>query len=84
MNETNMIEKQIKELVKKINKWNYEYYQLSEPSVSDNKYDVELRKLEVLEANFPEFIQEDSPTKKVGGNIVKEFKEYQHKNLCFL
>ncbi|AKF40849.1 DNA ligase [Mycoplasmopsis canis] len=79
MNETNMIEKQIKELVKKINKWNYEYYQLSEPSVSDNKYDVELRKLEVLEANFPEFIQEDSPTKKVGGNIVKDFKEYQHK-----
>ncbi|WBP84028.1 NAD-dependent DNA ligase LigA [Mycoplasmopsis edwardii] len=75
----NNIKEKIKELTNKINKWNHEYYVLSEPSVSDNVYDVELRKLEILEQQFPDLVLDDSPTKKVGGNIVKEFNEYTHK-----
>ncbi|WP_322961495.1 NAD-dependent DNA ligase LigA [Mycoplasmopsis cynos] len=78
MNINQNIKKKIDELVDKINKWNHEYYVLSEPSISDNKYDIELRKLEILEQQYPEFISINSPTKKVGGNIVKGFKEFKH------
>ncbi|WAM03053.1 hypothetical protein ONA22_04540 [Mycoplasmopsis cynos] len=78
MNINQNIKKKIDELVDKINKWNHEYYDLSEPSISDNKYDIELRKLEILEQQYPEFISINSPTKKVGGNIVKGFKEFKH------
>ncbi|BBA22238.1 DNA ligase (NAD(+)) LigA [Mycoplasmopsis bovirhinis] len=78
MNSNNNIEQKIKELTKNINKWNKEYYDLSSPSVSDAKYDLEIRKLEILEQEYPQFIQKDSPTKKVGGKVVPSLKEFSH------
>ncbi|WP_416373599.1 hypothetical protein [Mycoplasmopsis cynos] len=85
MNINQNIKKKIDELVDKINKWNHEYYVLSEPSIPDNKYDIELRKLEILEQQYPEFISINSPTKKVGGNIVKRtLKSLNIIVLCFL
>ena len=54
----------IKSLVDKINQWNYEYYQLNKPSVSDLEYDKALWELEKLEKEYPEFVLDDSPTFK--------------------
>jgi len=52
---------------------------LSQPTISDTEFDLLLKELEKLEAEFPQFANEDSPTKKVGGEITKEFKTVKHK-----
>lgn len=56
----------IKELTEKLNQYNEEYYIYNEPSVSDYEYDSLLRELENLEKSYPEYVLENSPTKKVG------------------
>ncbi|MDP2912334.1 MAG: NAD-dependent DNA ligase LigA, partial [Candidatus Omnitrophota bacterium] len=73
------IKKRIKELRKEINLHNKRYYVNNRPEVSDQEYDrliTELRKLE--EAN-PELVTLDSPTQKVGGEVLKEFKTVEHR-----
>ncbi|MCE8159292.1 MAG: NAD-dependent DNA ligase LigA [Candidatus Moeniiplasma glomeromycotorum] len=65
-------EKRIKELIKLLNKWNYEYYILNQPSVEDAVYDKHFRELQSLEKQF-NFIFPDSPTQKIGSppSLVK-------------
>lgn len=67
----------MRELIDILNKWAYEYYVLDAPTVSDREYDKlydELRRLEE-ETGRVEF---DSPTKRVGGEPVKEFARHRH------
>lgn len=66
-------------LVDIINKWNYEYQVLDSPSVSDQEYDDKRHELERLEEKYPEYIREDSPTQRVGGGVLEEFKKVTHK-----
>jgi len=66
-------------LVETINKWNYEYQVLDSPSVSDQEYDDKRHELERLEEKYPEYIKEDSPTQRVGGGVLEEFKKVTHK-----
>lgn len=73
------IEKRIKELTKLINQWNYEYYTLDEPSVTDQEWDKNVRELKTLEAKYPEFILDDSPNRKVGGQVLDKFVKVTHK-----
>lgn len=68
----------IKELVDILNKANYEYHVLDNPSISDQEYDKYLRELYQLEEKYPEFVLEDSPTKKIGGEVIDEFKKVTH------
>ncbi|MGI6710476.1 MAG: NAD-dependent DNA ligase LigA [Bacilli bacterium] len=56
----------IKELTSLINQYNKEYYELDSPTISDVEYDSLLRELERLENEYPEFIQNNSPVKRVG------------------
>nr|WP_318030852.1 hypothetical protein [Mycoplasmopsis bovis] len=69
----------IKSLVDKINQWNYEYYQLNKPSVSDLEYDKALWELEKLEKEYPEFVLDDSPTFKLGSFASEKFTKFIHK-----
>lgn len=73
------IKNRIEELVKMLNKWNYEYQVLDNPTVSDQEYDDRRRELEKLEKKHPEYIRKDSPTQRVGGGVLAEFKKVTHK-----
>jgi DNA ligase (NAD+) len=67
------------QLVAKINQWDYEYYGLDNPSVSDAEYDQAFRKLLELEAANPELITQESPSQRVGAKPVAEFRKIAHK-----
>ncbi len=57
---------------------NYRYYVLDDPHMPDFEYDHLLRELEELEAAHPDLAREDSPTKRVGGQAVSQFKKVVH------
>lgn len=69
----------IEKLSKELHKHNYNYYVLSQPIIKDYQFDIMLKELMQLEEQFPEFIDENSPTKRVGGTITKEFETVNHK-----
>ena len=69
----------IKELVQQLNQYNYEYYTLDNPRISDKQYDVLYDELLELETETG-LILSDSPTQKVGGEILKGFDKVVHKN----
>lgn len=73
-----MIEKRINELIEIINRASYEYYTLDKPTITDQEYDDYYHELEKLEAKYPEFIKDNSPTKRVGGKIIESFKKVTH------
>ena len=75
----NEAKKRIEELRKIIAEHNENYYKKSAPTISDFEYDFLLKDLESLEKQFPEFYDENSPTQKVGSDIIKEFKQVKHK-----
>ncbi len=70
----------IRQLTEEINLHNYRYYSLSDPAISDYDFDMLLEELIKLEKEFPEFALPDSPTKRVGGEITKSFRQVVHKN----
>lgn len=69
----------VKELTDLLNKYNYEYYVNDNPSVSDFEYDSLMEELQMLEKKHPEMKDRLSPTNRVGGGVVKGFKEVRHK-----
>ncbi|MBQ3547173.1 MAG: NAD-dependent DNA ligase LigA [Clostridia bacterium] len=71
-------EKIIKELSDSLKYHNRKYYIEDSPEISDFEYDAMLRELEDLEAEFPQFKYEDSPTQMVGGAASKLFSEVVH------
>lgn len=72
------IEKQILDLRNELHKYNHHYYVLSNSLVSDKEFDEKLKKLEALEKANPEFNDENSPTKRVGGEVAKGFEAVKH------
>ncbi|MHA3796236.1 NAD-dependent DNA ligase LigA [Mycoplasma sp. VS31B] len=66
------------ELTKYLNELNNAYYNLDNPMVEDYVYDRLLRELEELEIKYPDFIQPDSPTTKIGGVPSIDFTKYTH------
>lgn len=69
----------IQKLQKEIARHDYLYYVLDSPEISDAAYDVLKRELIELEKQFPGFITLDSPTQRIGGEPLEEFKKVQHK-----
>ena len=61
-----------------LNKASYEYYVLDNPTMSDYDFDHKLRRLEELEQAHPDQITEDSPTRRVGGQVAEGFQEITH------
>ena len=74
MNETD----RIIELRKLLKQYSYEYYTLDKPTIPDSEYDMLFRELEDLEAKHPEMDDPNSPTKRVGFEILSEFKKITH------
>ena len=68
----------IDELVKKLNQANYEYYALDNPTITDQEYDSMMDELIKLETNNPNLVRSDSPTLKVGGQVISEFTKVTH------
>jgi DNA ligase (NAD+) len=75
----NEAKKQIKKLREEINYHNHKYYIENNPIISDYEYDMLLKKLEALEAEYPGLITPDSPTQRIGGEPLKGFKTVEHK-----
>lgn len=73
------IKDQIDALVQELKQHNYNYYVLAMPNISDYDFDQKMKQLEVLEKQYPAFLNPDSPTQKVGGEITKNFTTVTHK-----
>ncbi len=72
-------QERIIQLTSELNYYNYMYYQKDSSLVSDYVFDQLLAELSELEKQYPQFIQEDSPSLRVGGTITKEFPTIVHK-----
>ena len=70
---------EIEALRRELEQANYEYYVLDNPSMSDYDFDHKLRRLEELEAKYPELVTPDSPTQRVGGKVADGFQEVHHR-----
>lgn len=68
----------IQTLRDELNLHNYNYYVLDNPTISDYEFDIKLKELQDLEAKYPEFSDENSPTQRVGGSITKSFATIPH------
>ncbi|MDR1883126.1 MAG: NAD-dependent DNA ligase LigA [Prevotella sp.] len=73
------IKQEIEALREELNKHNYDYYVLSSPTISDFDFDKKLRKLSELETRYPEYSDAGSPTRRVGSDINKSFRQVVHK-----
>lgn len=69
----------IDELRKVLQQHNYNYYVKSQPTISDFEYDQLLSELQNLESDFPLFDDENSPTRRVGSDLNREFTSYEHR-----
>ena len=66
-----------------LNSHNYNYYVLDNASISDFDFDIQLKELEKLEIENPQFFDANSPTQRVGGAITKNFETVVHKNRMY-
>lgn len=71
-------EKRIRELSGIIEEHSYKYYVLDNPDISDYDFDMLMQELKNLEEQFPELIQPDSPTQRVGGTALNTFEKVHH------
>ncbi len=70
---------QIDALTLELEQHNYQYYVLDRPTISDQAFDMLLKRLEKLESEYPQFRHPDSPTQRVGGAPIKKFTSVRHK-----
>ena len=68
----------VRELTALLTEANYRYYVLDDPSMPDFEYDRLLRELEELEKAYPELADANSPTKRVGGEVLSQFEKVIH------
>ena len=66
-------------LTQELNRLNFEYYMNDRSLVSDQEFDQMMRELQDLERQHPELASPTSPTKRVGGEINKSFKQVEHR-----
>jgi DNA ligase (NAD+) len=72
--------KRIDELRNLLHQHNYNYYVKSEPSISDFEYDLLIKELQTLESKYPEFDDENSPSRRVGSDLNREFETHEHRH----
>jgi len=75
----NEILKRLKELTDLIEKNNYHYYILNDPLISDSEWDKLFRELENIEVNYPDLIEKNSPTQRVGSKPIDNFASITHR-----
>ena len=72
-------QKRISELRKILQQHNFNYYVKSEPTISDFEYDLLINELQTLEFKFPLFDDENSPSRRVGSDLNREFESFPHR-----
>ena len=75
----NDIASRIKLLREELEQHNYDYYMLSMPVITDRLYDEKMRELQDLEMLYPEYADSNSPTQRVGSDLLKEFEQVEHR-----
>ena len=78
MNEFANVQKRVAELTKILNDANYNYYVNDNPQITDQEYDKYLRELINIETEYPDLADPNSPTKRVGGQVVDKFNKVVH------
>jgi len=73
------VKKQIEKLRQEIFRHDYLYYVVSQPEISDKEYDILMRKLIDLEKEYPQFKDKDSPTTRIGAQVLESFKTVKHR-----
>ncbi|BFM73249.1 DNA ligase [Acinetobacter baumannii] len=68
----------MRQLIQLIAKHNHAYYVMDQPTISDSEYDHLFHQLKALEEQYPELVQADSPTTKVGGQALSKFESVTH------
>src|SRR5690606_6180825 len=71
-------EKRVQQLHELLNKYNYEYYVLDNPSVPDAEYDKLLNELIEIEKQHPEWVTPTSPTQRIGAEPLPTFQKVRH------
>ncbi|MDD5561175.1 MAG: NAD-dependent DNA ligase LigA [Candidatus Omnitrophica bacterium] len=77
------IRKKIESLKEKLRRYDYSYYVLSQPQVSDKEYDDLMLKLKSLEEQYPQLRTDDSPSQRLSSAISPGFKTVKHKTGMF-
>lgn len=77
------IQEKIHALREELNQYNYNYYILDAPIISDFEFDQKLKELLDLEKEYPQFFDVNSPTQRVGGGITKNFPTVVHENRMY-
>ncbi|MFB8575926.1 NAD-dependent DNA ligase LigA [Enterococcus hirae] len=70
--------KRAEELRSRLNRWSREYYVEDKPTVEDYVYDQEYAELVAIEEQYPDLITSDSPTQRVGGEVLSGFEKVTH------
>jgi DNA ligase (NAD+) len=76
---TRAIQQEAERLRRELQEHDHRYYVLAEPSITDEEYDRLMRRLQDLEAAYPDIRTPDSPTQRVGGQPTKEFPTVTHR-----
>jgi len=74
------IQQKIEQLKEQLNRWSHEYYVEDKPTTTDAEYDKAYHELLALEKEHPEFVTADSPTQRVGGEVLEQFQKVTHTN----
>lgn len=72
------VQRRLEELREQIRYHSRKYYTEDDPEISDYEYDQLYRQLETLEGEYPELVTEDSPTRKIGGEVYNTFAPVVH------
>jgi len=81
MESVNMTLERLNEIKALLNEYNYQYYVLDNPTVSDQEYDRLMQELQSIEFSHPEWITIDSPSQRVGGQVLDSFTKVTHQRM---
>jgi len=78
-NKIYLVKERLKELSKVINYHNNLYHKLDKPEISDSDFDKYIKEVNIIEFNFPQLTNKNSPNKKIGDRISNKFDKIEHK-----
>lgn len=73
------VQAKMKQLAAALHAHNQAYYVQNNPQISDYEFDMLLKELEILEQQYPQFVDPNSPTRRVGGDLTKKFETKKHR-----
>ena len=78
MTQQNTVVAQMRQLIQILAKHNHAYYVMDQPTIADSEYDQLFHQLKALEEQYPNLVQPDTPTHKVGGKALSKFENITH------